>query len=268
MTKLLSKFKLIIIPLTLIILISSCSKFQKALKSKDYGFKLEKAIEYYQKEDYYRAEALFSDVIPVYRGTDKARDIMFMYAYCHYYLGDNFIAVHYFKNFSKTWSNDPRTPEADFMVARCLYDESPRYNLDQSSSIKAIEAFQYYITMYPTSERVDEATKFQENLKKRLDKKSYSDSKLYSQLRQNKAAVISLKNSLKDFPDSDYREDIMFLILKSSYMLAKNSNEDVKKERFQETINEYYAYIDEFAGSSRAKEAERIYALCIKELQK
>jgi len=256
------------IVLTILLLNISCTKYNKLLKSKDYALKLEKAIEYYEKKDWHKAETLFTDILPVYRGTDKAKDIMLMYAYCHYNLGDNLIAVHYFKTFSRTWSNDPRVKEADFMVAICLYEDSPRFNLDQTSSIKAIEAFQYYITMHPTSERIEEATDLQENLKKRLEKKSYSDAKQYFQLGQNKAAVISLKNSLKDFPDSEYREDIMFLILKSSFMLARNSQLDVKKERFQDTINEYYAYIDEFATGTRAKEAERIYAQCVKELQK
>ena len=268
MVKSFSKYKLIFVPLILVFILSSCSDFQKALKSKDYSLKLVKAKEYYEKEDYYRSESLLNDIIPVYRGTEQAKDIMFMYAYCHYYMGDYIIAVHYFKNFSRTWATDPRAEEADFMVAQCLYNESPRSNLDQSSTAKAIEAYQYFMNMYPTSELFEEALLRQGQLKKRLEQKAYANAKLYYQLRLNKAAVISLKNALKDYPDTEYREDIMFLILKSSYLLAKNSKDDLKIERYQDTINEYYAYIDEFASSANSKEAEQIYAFCVKEIKK
>ena len=73
---------------------------------------------------------------------------------------------------------------------------------------------------------------------------------------------------MKDFPESEYREEMMYLIVKSSYLLAKNSVEEFKMERFQETINEYYAYIDEYPKSTRSKDAERIYALCVKEIKR
>jgi outer membrane protein assembly factor BamD len=258
----------VITAITLVALFSSCSDFQKALKSKDHAMKFEKAKKYYEKEDWYRAEALLNDVMPIYRGTDKAREMMLMYAFCQYNLGEKIVAVHYFKNFSRTWATDPKAEEADFMVAQCLYEESPRFNLDQSNTTKALEALQYFVNMYPTSEKNDSAFVLQNLLRKRLEKKSFQDSRLYFQLRNYKSAVISLKNTLKDFPESEYREEIMFLIVKSSYLLARNSMEEFRMERLQETINEYYAYIDEFPKSPRSKEAERIYAQCVKDIKR
>lgn len=262
------KYKSVAIFCVIAIMLLSCSKFQKALKSNDYPAKLEKSKEYYEKEDYYRAEALLNDIIPIYKGTEQAKDIMFMYAYCHYYMGDNIIAVHYFRSFARTWAKDSRVEEADFMVAQCLYNESPRYDLDQSNTSKAIEAYQYFINMHPSSELLDSASSAKKHLENRIAQKAYTDAKLYYQLRLNKAAAVALKNVLKDHPDTEYREDIMFLILKSSFMFAKNSKDELKIERYQDTINEYYAYIDEFSSSANSGEAEQIYASCIKEIKK
>jgi outer membrane protein assembly factor BamD len=87
-------------------------------------------------------------------------------------------------------------------------------------------------------------------------------------LQNYKSAVISLRNTLRDFPDTEHREEIMFLILKSNYLLARNSIEELRMERLQETINEYYAYIDEFPTSPRSKEAEKIYASCVKAIKR
>ena len=257
-----------LIALTFVLLFSSCSDFQRSLKSKDNALKYDKAVEYYNDEDWYRAEALFNDVMPIFRGTGKAKDMTYMYANCQYNLGDRLLAVHYFRTFSRTWPRDSMAEKADFMVAQCLYEESPRYNLEQSNTMKAIEGFQYFVNKYPTSAMEDSALILQGKLRKRLEKKSYNDSRLYYQLRNYKSAVISLKNTLKDFPESEYREEIMFLIVRSSYLLAKNSIDEVKMERFQETINEYYAYIDEFPKNPRSKDAEKIYASCVKEIKR
>lgn len=263
-----SQTSLITLTLALSLLFSSCSDFQKALKSKDHAFKYEKAKEYYAQEDWYRAEALLNDVMPIFRGTSKAKEMTLMYANCQYYLGDRLLAVHYFKTFSRTWAKDSLAEDADFMVAQCLYEESPRYNLEQSNTLKAIEAFQYFVNMYPTSEKEDSALALKAKLQKRLEKKSFYNSRLYYQLRNYKSAVISLKNTLKDYPDSEFREEVMYLIVRSSYLLAKNSIDEVKMERYQETINEYYAYIDEFPKNERSKEAEKIYAACVKEIKR
>ncbi|NLK16857.1 MAG: outer membrane protein assembly factor BamD [Bacteroidales bacterium] len=261
-------FKYSFLIILIVVLFSSCSDFQKALKSKDHAMKFEKAKQYYEKEDWYRAEALLNDVMPIYRGTEQAREMNLMYAYCQYNLGENIVAVYYFKNYSRTWTNTPETEEADFMVAQCLYEESPRYNLDQSNTLKAIESMQYFINMYPLSSRIDSITVLQGLLKKRLEKKSFFDSKQYYMLQNYKSAVISLRNTLRDFPDTEHREEIMFLILKSNYLLARNSIEELRMERLQETINEYYAYIDEFPTSPRSKEAEKIYASCVKAIKR
>ncbi len=59
----------------------------------------------------------------------------------------------------------------------------------------------------------------------------------------------------------------MFLILKSNYLIAKNSIEEKKKERFQETIDEYYALVDEYTETKYLKEAEKIYKDSIKKIK-
>lgn len=245
----------------------SCSNFQKQLKSKDYEMKYTEAVKYFEAEDWFRSEALLNDIIPVFRGSDKARDITFKFAYCQYHLGDNILAINQFRNFIRTWPNDPQVEEAEFMVICCLYEESPRYNLDQTYSLKALEGITAFENRYPTSPRLEEAIEMRKSLEKRVMRKSFSDARLYYQLKNYKSAVIALKNSLKDFPESEHREEAMFLVVKSSYLLARNSVEEHMMERYQDTINEYYAYIDEFPSHEHAKEAERIYAQCVKAIK-
>jgi len=69
---------------------------------------------------------------------------------------------------------------------------------------------------------------------------------------------------LKDFPETKHREEQLFLILKSSYLLADNSVPSKQKERFQSTIDEYYSFVGEYAQSDYAKEAKKMYDVAMK----
>ena len=79
----------------------SCSKYHKIQKSQDFQFKYEKALEYYDREDYYKALNLFDQVMPFFRGTDKAESISYKYAYAYYNQKDYILASYYFNRFAK-----------------------------------------------------------------------------------------------------------------------------------------------------------------------
>ncbi len=54
------------------VLIFSCSTYDKIYKSSDNELKYNKAMQYYEQEDYVRAGNLFDQIINVYRGTTRS----------------------------------------------------------------------------------------------------------------------------------------------------------------------------------------------------
>ena len=250
-----------------ILLLSACSEYQKILKSNDYELKLTKANEYYADEDYYRAQALYEELLSIYKGTDKAEKVYYYFSYCYYNQKDYILAGYHFKNFVSTYPNSEYAEECDYLSAYCFYLESPQPDLDQSNTIKAIEALQLFINKYPDSEKIADANKLIDELRLKLETKSINNAKLYFNLGEYKSSVIALKNTLKDYPDTQYREELLFLILKSNFLLSKNSIEAKKIERYQTTVNEYYNLIDEYPNSKNIKEAEKIYNNSIKEIE-
>ena len=238
---------------------SSCSEYQKVLKSSDYELKFEKAKEYYEKEDYARSIALFDELLSIYKGTSKAEDIYFYYANCHYGQKDYILAGHYFRNFANTFPLSNRTEEAEYLGAYCYYLDSPKSSLDQTFTLKAIEEMQYFINKHPESERLDEANDIIDKLRGKLEIKSYKNARLYFDIGDYKAAIVALKNSLKEYPDSEFREKTLFLIVKSSFLLASNSIESKRAERYKSTIDEYYVFVNAFPESENGKEVQKIY---------
>jgi outer membrane protein assembly factor BamD len=261
-----SKFRIILISLTSLIFFS-CSEYQKVLKSADYNFKYQKAVEYYETGDFYRAQSLFDELVSIFKGTDKAEDILYYYADCHYQQKDYILAAYYFDNFAKTFPYSEKTEKAAYTAAYCYYQNSPKPSLDQADTYKAIDAMQLYINKYPKSEFIDEANNIIATLRSKLEKKSYENAKLYFKLGNYQAATISLKNSIKEFPDSEYREEVLYLVIKSSYMLAEMSIIAMQGERYQNTVSEYYVFIDEYPESEYLEEVEKMYEKSVNKIK-
>lgn len=247
--------------------VSCRSEYQKALRGTDINKKYELAKFYYNKKDYFRALELLEELVNVYRGTEDAENIYYYYSYCHYGLKDLIAARYHFKTFAETYPKSKYAEECRFMSAYCYYLESPEYSLDQGNTYKAIEALQLFINIYPQSERVKECNELIDKLRYKLEVKSYMNAKLYYNIGDYKAAIYSFKNSINDFPDTPYKEEMDFLTIKSGYLYAKNSIQDKKSERFLETIDYYQKFVDSYKESKFIKEAQDIYNSCRRELE-
>jgi outer membrane protein assembly factor BamD len=136
---------------------------------------------------------------------------------------------------------------------------SPRPSLDQENTNLAKSAFQKFMYKHPNSQYVAECKRIIEELDKKLATKAYLNARLYYDLGYYKAAIIALRNCLNEYPNSPYREELMFMLLDAQFQLADNSIESKKKERFQNTLDEYYSFVSEFPQSKYSKQAEKIY---------
>jgi len=262
------KVKYILLAVAFLSIVVSCNKYDKALKNADMDTKYQMAMKYYEKGNYVKAVNLFEELVSVYRGTAKAEGILFYYAYTNYNLGDYILAAYHFKNFVKTYPNSQHAEECGYMAAYCYYLTSPIYSLDQTDTKAAINEFQLFVNQYPKSMRLASANDMIDKLRAKLEKKSYEIAKQYYHIGDYKASVYAFKNVLNDFPDTKYREELSFLIIKSYYLYAINSIEIKKKERLQASIDAYLNFVDVFSKSGYLKEAESIYDSALKMKEK
>eukprot|EP00825_Cyclidium_porcatum_P014952 TRINITY_DN1820_c0_g1_i2.p2 TRINITY_DN1820_c0_g1~~TRINITY_DN1820_c0_g1_i2.p2 ORF type:complete len:123 (-),score=28.90 TRINITY_DN1820_c0_g1_i2:16-384(-) len=52
----------------------------------------------------------------------------------------------------------------------------------------------------------------------------------------------------------------MYYLLKAKYLLGENSNEEKKRERLNNALDEYFTFTDEFPQSKYRKEADKFFA--------
>jgi len=248
----------------LILTLLSCSEYQKLLKSDDAELKYTKAIEYFDKGDYMRAQTLFDEVTRYYRGTERAETLLNYIASSYMGQKDYYSASEYYKTYVRTYPKGKHVQEAKFMIGYCYYLDSPDARLDQVNTKKAIEAFQEFVDIYPENERVPEANKLIDELKDKLAYKEYLSAKLYYNLgnylsNNYLSAIIVAQNALKNYPATKYRENISMIILESKHQQAVLSFEEKKQERYTETIDEYYSFINEFPTGKYRRQADRIF---------
>lgn len=245
-----------------------CGEYNKVLKSSDLDYKMEKAIEYLEDERCYQSLPIFEELIGLTRGTQRAEKVYYHHAKAHYCGGDYYMANYYFSNFIKNYSYSPMAEECQFLAAICSYNLSPNYSLDQTDTKLALNELQLFIDKYPQSELRDSCQNMMRRLNSKLERKSYEIAKLYVKTEQFKSASIALRNAVKEFPNSPYKEEMMYLMIKASYTYATKSVEEKKFDRYTEAIDHYLNFVAYFQQSRWLKQAESYYESSRKELER
>lgn len=247
---------------------SCASKFRKAEKSDDWKVKYEVGLDYYGQEDYARASILFEQILPIVRGLPEGEAVQFKLAYCNFYQGAYLLSSHYFETFYQTYARSDNAQEAQYMYAYSLYADSPIYNLDQTSSYEAIDAMQNFLNRYPSTDFREQATEVIDEMQEKLETKAYEKAKQYLKLRIYKSAIVAFENFRKDYPDSEYNEEVAFLKIEAQFELAELSLYNKQKERYQLVKHYYENFIDTYPESGYLKPAEKYYGISIDKLSK
>jgi len=233
--------KLLYILLTFIVL-TSCSDFQKALKSEDIAKKFELGTALFEEGKWNKANRLFAQIAPQYRGKPQAEKLMYMYSMTFYNLEDHYLSAYHFERFETSYPNSEKVEEASFMGAKSAYMLSPKYSKEQKETIQAIERLQLFINKHPESEFLSEANQMVKELDLKLEKKAFEIAKQYNLVTDYPASIKSCENFILDFPGSIYREATFYLRFDSAYKLAVNSVEQKKQERVKDAIKYFEAY--------------------------
>lgn len=262
------KSPFLLVFISLILFVACRSEFERIRTSGNATLILETATNMYNEGQYERAIILYELILPSYRGRTEAEELTFNYSDAHYKGGSYILAAHYFKTFADTYTGSPRREEALYLTAMSHYLMSPKYKLDQEDSQKAINSFQTFVNTFPASDKVEDANKYIDELRLKLEKKSFDSAKLYYQIGNYSSAIQSFENMLKDFPGSEKEEEARYLIVKASHQWAQNSIYTRQEERFRKTIERCDLFIKKHPRSPKKEEVISFKTESQKELNK
>ena len=122
-----------------------------------------------------------------------------------------------------------------------------------------MKAMNEFLKRYPQTSRKEEVEGYIAELQQKIYDKELLNAKVYYNVGHYKSAVYALKNVLAIQPETTHKEEIMFLIVKSSFELAENSVDELRHERYLDTIDSYYNFISEYPETKHKKAVEKIY---------
>jgi outer membrane protein assembly factor BamD len=246
-----------------LIVLSSCSSkgIGKLLKNPDPAYKLRMAEQYFVKKKYALAQQVYEDVMPYFKASKEFEDIYYKYAYCAYYMADYMNAENLFKSYLEIFPNSLKAEEVDYMRAYSYYKQSPKPELDQTNTVKAMGMMQTFINTHPGSARNKEATEIIDICRGKLETKDFKSAQLYYDMGQFRAAGVAFSTLLNTYPESQKADEYKLMIIKSYYRFAELSIEDKKVERFEQVITECTEFSNRFPDSKLKKEAEEFLNL-------
>ena len=243
--------------------LASCgsSSMTKILKNADPAYKLRIAEQYFVKKKYSKAQMIFEDIMPYYKTGKEFEDIYYKYAYCAYYQMDYMNAENLFKSFLEIFPNSSKSEEVDYMRAYSFYKQSPKAELDQTNTIKAMGMLQTFINTHPGSARIKEANEIIDICRAKLELKDYKSAQLYYDIGQFRAAGVAFSTLMNVYPESLKGDEYKLMVIKSYYRFAEMSIEEKKVERYTQVVNECNEFADRFPDSKLKKEAEEFLTL-------
>jgi len=240
--------------LLVIISISSCSPYQKAMKSDDIELKTKVFTQQIEKKKYLKAIRLFEQFASALRAKPQAETAFYSYAQALYNTKQYISAAYEFERFSSSYPKSALAEEAAFLGAECYSKVSPIYSLDQVDTDKALSKIQVFVNKYPNSTFLPQANEIVKQLSEKLELKAFEIAKQYNTIgeftRDYNAAIIALDNFVFNFPGSKYKEDALFYKYDAMFKLATNSIPSKKQERLN-SAKSYYQNLVKFKADTK-----------------
>ncbi len=257
--------------------LSSCSEYNSVVKSDDYGRKFDLANEIYDKgsrpkfdkhgnpkvngdgdvivksNTLLRSITLYEQVYERMPKSSEGELSYFRIGKAYYLAGDYYMGGYYLGVFPKRFPFSPKAEEAMFLSAMCSVHNSPTFSLDQNETEIAIANLQGFLSNFPNSVLVDSCNHIIDRLYLKLETKDYESVYLYNKTGNYNAAVTSALTFMEDHPMSKYEEDVYFILVDNSILLAKNSIDSKKKERIENAIERYRNFAVRYPESNDLK---------------
>jgi len=259
---------------------AACGPYYTITKHGDTEYKYEAAKAYYVRGQYTRAKELFSNLIIATKGSAYAEECLYMMAMSAYMGGDLDIAASTFRKYYQSYPRGIYNEDARYYAGRAMYENVPDPRLDQTITKEAIRELQGFLDSNPYTRLKDQTQDMIQRLQDHLVEKELRTAQLYYDLgnyvlnstsggSNYEACIVTSENALRDFPyaSAERREQFMLLILRSRYYFARQSIEEKRIERFHKTVDEYYAFTNEFPESVYLKEAQGLFQKCQRALK-
>lgn len=240
-------------------LFTACKNKELVRPGEPLNVAYDKSVALFEKEKYGDAAYGFDLVTRMGRGSNYAEDAQFFLAESYYNDKQYILAASEYERYISYYPQNPQREEVEYKRALCFYQQSPRYRLDQSATVRAIELFQLFNTKYPNSEFVLESAGRIDELRNKLARKNYEAGEFYLRTDRFLAATIYYDQTIDRYPESVWAERALIKQIETFITYADRSILIKQLERYNKAISNYEKFIQLFPQSENREKAEQLY---------
>ncbi len=241
-----------------LLMLASCKDAQWVMKQTDKNVKYAYAQKFYQKGKFIDAVPVIEDLLSYYKGNDTAEQLYFMLAETYYQNKEYMIAAYHYRTFRDLYPRSYKTEVASFKIADCYKREIPRIDLEQTDTEKAIEYYNRFIAEYPKSAMVEVAYEHIKELRRILELKALEAANLYYKTGNYRAAAVTYKNVVTQYPNIREYEDLMYKSSMSYFKFAEKSIITKQTDRYEKALNEGQNFVNRYPESKYVNEIKEM----------
>lgn len=199
------KLKLPLSLLVSLLLLVSCASKKEELKSDDIAESFKLGTSYLEKENYLKAEELFTFIIYNDPGGPFADDAQFYLAESFYAREEYLTAISEYDRIIRRMKKSEYLERAYWRKAEAFCELSPDYRLERDMTDKALKYLHEFLEIFPSSGHVEDARTRIGEMRSKLAKKMLSTAQLYDTLHEYESASYYYDSLLDEFADTPER---------------------------------------------------------------
>jgi outer membrane protein assembly factor BamD len=172
----------------------------------------------------------------------------------HYLLGTTYfrqkeypLAIGEFNRLLSSFPTSPLADKAALKVAESDVEMSPRAELDQEHTLKAMDEVKNFLNDYPQSDQREPALGLLNKCRAKLAFKAYKAARVYYTMGHYDSAVIYLKQVLSDYQDTEWAKPAQFQLAEVLY----------EQKKYREAKEEYQKFVQTFPNDKLAGQARK-----------
>jgi outer membrane protein assembly factor BamD len=210
----------------------------------------------FEKEHYAQAVIELEKLILSYPGVSFIDSAQYLLSMAYFNQKEYPLAIGEFNKLLSAYPTSLLADDAAFKVAESDFRMSPRAELDQSHTQKALDELKNFLNDYPQSDRREEGLQILNECRAKLAKKAYKSGYLYYKMKHYDSALLYFRQVINEYHDTEWAKPAQFHMAEVLY----------KDKKYDQAKEEYQKFLENFPDDKLAQKAKNRLEKIVKNL--